>query len=65
MDCFYLIKFDHIFGTLYVKHNCIEFEPHFDRPENQNLNLKYGDINELATLTLKDYAFQIDFLDVL
>ena len=65
MDCFYLIKFDHIFGTLYVKEDSIEFEPGHDKPENQKLNLKYGDINELSSLTLKDYAFQIDFLDVL
>ena len=54
--CFYLIKFDHIFGTLIVKNDSIVFEPCKDVDQNQHL--------VAGEVKISDYGSTIDFLDI-
>ena len=54
--CYYLIKFDHIFGTLIIKNDSIIFEPSEDK--NHNQHLVAGEVK------IADFGSTIDFLDI-
>lgn len=54
-QCYYLIKFDHIFGTLMIKNDSIVF-----KPDNtiKNKHLEGGEVK------ISDFGSTIDFLDI-
>ena len=63
--CYYLIKFDQIFGTLYIKKDCITFEP--DPKAQENQHLLNGSNTDFLTQNMKveEYECTLDYLDLL
>ena len=40
IDCYYLIKFEKIFGTLYIKYDSLVLEPDVDCDQNATLSFR-------------------------
>ena len=55
-ECYYLIKFDTVFGTLIVKKDSLIFEPSEDQQHNQQIRQ--------GNLKISDYASTIDYFDI-
>lgn len=55
-ECYYLIKFDHIFGTLIIKNDSLVFEPSEDKRHNQHL--------VAGEVKIADFGSTIDYLDI-
>jgi hypothetical protein len=62
-ECFYLIKFEQVFGTLILRKDCMVFQPSEDISKNSHL------VKEEAGGTpkeqIEEYGGIIDFLDVI
>ena len=68
-ECFYMIKFEKVYGTLIVKKDKLIFEPQdpFDPQLFQQGKTIYNDhlISVDDQIKIGDYGGQIDFLDVI
>lgn len=61
-ECYYLIQFEQVFGTLYLKKDRLEFVPSKDLEKNESLiNHDEGDVEA----QLDEYAGVIDYLDII
>lgn len=56
-ECYYLIKFETVYGTLVVKKDCLIFEPSEDPEHNAG-------IRENTEVKIADYGSVIDYFDI-
>ena len=60
-ECYYLIKYEEVFGTLVLKKDCLIFEPSLDPEHNQHLiNGPHG-----TQIKVEDYRGVIDYMDII
>lgn len=63
-ECYYLIKFEKIFGTLYIKQDCLVFEPDADSDQNDTLSFKLTSRSEKSNYAIEDFTCTMDYLDM-
>ena len=61
-ECYYLIQFEQVYGTLILKKDCLVFEPSRDVDKNRSLIRPDGGSEEDQ---LEEYAGIIDYLDII
>ena len=60
-ECYYLIKYEEVFGTLILKKDCLVFEPNLSPEHNQHLvNGPNG-----SQIKVEDYKGVIDYMDII
>ena len=60
-ECYYLIKYEEVFGTLVLKKDCLVFEPNLSPEHNQHLmNGPHG-----TQIKVEDYRGVIDYMDII
>ena len=62
-ECQYLIKFEHVYGVLILKKDCMLFEPSDDLKVNSHL--VKDDHGGTPKEQIQEYAGVIDFLDII
>ncbi len=60
-DCYYMMKFEHVFGTLIMKKDCMVFQPNY----SSELNFHLVRDHKNPANDLKQYEAVIDYMDVI
>mmetsp|Transcript_1973 Transcript_1973/g.3465 ORF Transcript_1973/g.3465 Transcript_1973/m.3465 type:complete len:227 (-) Transcript_1973:859-1539(-) len=60
-DCFYMMKYEHVYGTLTLKKDHLFFEPLLDSPHNEHLDFD----EHSKKRDLQKFEAVIDYLDII
>ena len=62
-DCFYLIKYEQVQGTLILKKECMIFQPSEDL--SKNMHLVKAEVGGTPKEQIEDFGAVIDYLDII